>query len=255
MKYIVGAGTNIGIKKSTNQDSYTIKQASAGPMQIAMCIICDGMGGLEKGEVASAHIISHFSNWFMRELPQIINEDNIIEVVRKKWNSQLLLMNDQLNEYGRQNSCMLGSTITGVLLLNDKYLIVNVGDSRTYLLNNSIKQLTEDQSLVALEVKNGKITIEQAAVDPRKNVLLQCIGAVDNLEVVFYTGSLKSGEALLLCSDGFRHQVTEQEILDILFPARISNEEMINDGIEKLIQLNMSRNETDNITAIMIKSN
>lgn len=255
MNFIVGAGTNVGIQKSTNQDSYTIKVATASGQKLAMCIVCDGMGGLEKGEVASAYIVEEMSKWFIAEIPLIVNNSQFFEIVKEQWEHLLLSMNDRLIEYGKANACNLGSTITGVLFLNEEYIVANVGDSRTYIINDTIRQITEDQSLVAYEVKHGRLTQEQAKTDPRKNVLLQCVGAVANLEVEFYRGRLNLGEELLLCSDGFRHMVSDEEMLQVLSPRINKNETIINQSIEKLIQLNMNRMETDNITAIMIKAN
>ena len=254
MDYLVGSGTNTGIKKTINEDSYMIKLAKTPSLKIAMCLICDGMGGLSKGEVASAYIIDEFSKWFHNKLPLIVNEDDLFNIIKNDWESMLIEINDKLNKYGNEHGCNLGSTITGTIIINHKYLIVNVGDSRTYKLSDNIYQITEDQSFIAHEIKMGQMTKEQGAADPRRNVLLQCIGAVPNLEVLMYEGELQKNEALLLCSDGFRHVVTEEEIYEKLCPSNNNSNEIINNNIDELIQLNMTRMENDNITAIMIKS-
>lgn len=254
MDYLVGSGTNVGIKKTINEDSYMIKLAKTPHCKLAMCLICDGMGGLSKGEVASAYVIDEFSKWFHNQLPLIINERDIFNIIKKQWEDMLIDLNDRLNKYGSEHCCNLGSTITGAIIINNKYLAVNVGDSRTYKLSDNIYQITEDQSFVAYEIKMGRMTKEQGDIDPRKNVLLQCIGAVPNIEVLMYEGELLNGEALLLCSDGFRHVVTEKEIYEKLCPSKNNSNEDINNRINELIQLNMDRMENDNITAIMIKS-
>lgn len=253
MEYIVGSATDIGISKPTNQDSYTIKLAKAMNKKVAMCIVCDGMGGLEKGEVASAYLIDIFSNWFTRQLPSIIHSENVFDTVKNQWEKLLVQANVKLNAYGQEHRINLGSTVTGILLIDNKYLIVNVGDSRTYQLKDRVVQVTEDQSLIAREVKLGRLTPEQALNDPRRNVLLQCVGAVPNIEVEFYTGIAEAGEEFLLCTDGFRHMISEDEMYNALNPKDMNSEEVITDRIKKLIKINMERAESDNITAVMIK--
>lgn len=256
MNYKFAVQTDVGIKKTTNQDSCCIKEAVTDNGTVLMAMICDGMGGLAKGEVASATIIKRFSEWFEKELPQLLGVENPIEEISYQWNRIIKEQNYNIAAYGKQQRLQLGSTITVMLIIeDDKYIIGHVGDSRAYKITDSdITMLTEDQTIVALEVKQGKITPEQAEKDPRRNVLLQCVGASRIVEPAFYYGSVNADECYMLCSDGFRHMITNEEILNSLSPTNSGNEEQMQAHITDLIELNKYRHENDNITALLIKT-
>lgn len=253
MGYLLGAATDLGPRKNTNQDSYTIKIAKTDDKEIAMAVVCDGMGGLSMGEVASAFVINELSEWFNKEFADIINENSVIELIARRIKSILESANDRLLKYGSEKNVNLGSTATGVIVIDDEYIIFNIGDSRTYLVNDGLHQITEDQSLVAREVKLGKLTLEEAESDPRRNILLQCVGAVPSIEIEFYRGVIKKGEAFLLCSDGFRHKISGEEMNSFLKVDKLDSDRAINDTLKRMVDINISRAETDNITAVMIK--
>ena len=117
-----------------------------------------------------------------------------------------------------------------------------------------MKQLTQDQTLMAREISRGNLTPERAENDPRKNVLLQCIGASKIVEPEFYSGKMDEKACYLFCSDGFRHAITEAEIHSTLVPRENQSEDAMKSNLVKLIELNKEREETDNITAILIKT-
>lgn len=257
MSFCFEMHSDIGIRKETNQDSICVKEAQTDQGNILLAIICDGMGGLEKGEVASCTIISAFSNWFERKLPYLLAKVNTNDEIVYSWERLIKEQNQAIAEYGRNHQIQLGSTITVMLFLYDKtYLIGHVGDSRAYkITENSIDILTEDQTLVAREVKMGRLTPEEAERDPRRNVLLQCIGASKIVEPAFYKGIYDEEECYMLCSDGFRHLLTLEEIKSSFAPSNNSDENEIKDNIIRLIELNKKRQETDNISSIVIKVN
>lgn len=253
MSYIVGAATDIGLVKTTNQDSLVIKSGKCNAKEVVLAVLCDGMGGLNKGELASAETVRRFSKWAEWRLPEIIEQSAMFELIKDDWNAMVVDINQQLYIYGQENHTNLGTTITGIVIIDNEYLIINVGDSRTYILDEDIYQLTEDQSLIAREVKLGRITEEQAKTDPRKNVLLQCVGATEDIQVEFYDGKLAPGQGVLLCSDGLRHVVSDVEIYSYLRPENMNTEEVITRTLKQLIALNIARKESDNITAAFIK--
>lgn len=249
--YKYGYCSEIGIKKSVNQDSLCIKNARLNNHDVLMAVVCDGMGGLSKGELASASVIRAFSKWFETEMSNGVLSNNNI---RAQWEQLIIRANNKLWEYGNENGISLGTTLTVILLIDKKeYVIAHVGDSRAYKISGKkIEQITEDQSYVAREVKRGNITKEQANIYPGRNVLLQCIGASRTVEPEFYNGKIDN-EGFLLCSDGFRHVVNETEIVEELGKSTINCEKTdINLALRKLVDLNMQRGETDNITAIYI---
>ena len=98
------------------------------------------------------------------------------------------------------------------------------------------------------------MTPEQAAVDPRRNVLLQCVGASKSVYPDFEQGTVQPNECYMLCSDGFRHKITENEIHAVLNTIMCRDEYDMESRLTNLIEMNKKRNETDNITAIMLKT-
>lgn len=250
--YMIGYSTNIGVKKKVNQDSLCIKKAQIGQHLITMVVICDGMGGLSKGELASATVVQAFSKWFVEELPYN-NMYKEQEVIKKRWLEIAKELNTKIWNYGVKNGVQLGTTMSVLLILDEeKYLIIHVGDSRIYGIQDSLVQLTEDHSYIAREIKHGNMTKEQAAKDPRRNVLLQCIGASRVVEPEILDGSLHDIQGFLLCSDGFHHQIPEEEIYKRIEEETLRDKHDIDKMLDDLISIAINRGETDNISAILI---
>ena len=255
MKYIVSARTNKGIKKNNNQDAVTIKTARTAIGDVAFAVLCDGMGGLSEGEIASATVVSEFSNWFYQIFPKQILADNFSDNLFSTWDEIIKKCNVKLHEYGLKNGIKLGTTCSVLLVMPNYYFIAHVGDSRIYTITNQkVSLLTEDQTFVAREVKEGRMTKADAEIDARKNVLLQCIGASNIVKPDFLTDSYTPGIVFMLCSDGFRHLLTEKEIFDSYMPDSITDSSIINKNSDYLIDVNMNRGEEDNITVAVIKT-
>lgn len=253
MHYMATADTDIGIKKQTNQDSILIKHGQYEKGEILLAVICDGMGGLKKGEVASATVVKKFSEWFDSELPfELKNLD--MNIIADKWSLLLKDLNLKIAEYGQQDGIRLGTTFTGVLFIDDQYLAVHVGDTRLYQLDFGLKQLTTDHTFVAREIRRGNLTVEQAKKDKRRNMLLQCVGASERIEPEILTGTVQQG-AYMLCSDGFRHEISESEIYESLNPVNLINKEAMHNNVKYLIEQVKKRNEKDNISVVLVKVN
>lgn len=252
MQYLVTADTDVGIVKQTNQDSVLIKHANTQIGEIVLAVICDGMGGLAKGELASATVIQEFSRWFNEDLQQEFPAPNL-QVIADKWVAMLRTLNAKIGTYGRALGASLGTTFTGMLFVGDNYLIGHVGDTRAYYINSGLYQLTTDQTFVAREIRRGTMTPEQAKVDKRRNMLLQCVGASDKVDPEVLIGRIEKG-AYLLCSDGFRHEIQEKEIYESLNPINLFNKETMHANVRYLIEQNKMRQERDNISAVLIKA-
>lgn len=234
MRYLTTAKTHKGISRTTNQDCVLIRHEVINKKEVVLAAICDGVGGLSKGEVASQLVIGELSNWFEENVNEEVSQFNPaltglrISMLVKALNLRILNIGNESHE-------KLGTTLTCIFLVNEQYTCVHVGDTRLYEIGNDISQLTTDHSLAE-----------------RQNVLLQCIGATESVEPQVFSGEFIDN-FFLLCSDGFRHKLKENEIVEFLAKSRISSNNKLGEVINQMIELNMKRREKDNISAILIK--
>lgn len=245
--------TDIGIKKNTNQDSILLTAIGQNDEEILLAMVCDGMGGMAKGELASATVIRAFADWFQKKY---INETckNDFDKIRMQWMMLFSMCNEKLVSHGKMASIQLGTTVSAILILPDgRYLFGHIGDTRIYHMSMNMIQITKDHTFIAREIERGNMTPEQAATDSRKNVLLQCIGVNDFFEPQFGEGIINKDEAFLICSDGFRHVISEEEIKNRLTPSYVIDEENIRKGLRQLTEINKQRQETDNISVVYVK--
>ncbi len=254
MNFIVSATTDIGLVKSTNQDSLSVKVINTSIGKMSFAVLCDGMGGLAKGEVASASVIKAFDTWARNDLPLLCTAPLDAEVIKGQWERILLDQNEAIKSYGGRQGVRLGTTAVVMLLTQTHYYIMNVGDSRAYEVSDSLVQMTEDQTFVAREVALGNMTPEQAEVDERRSVLLQCIGASEEVYPDFFVGSSKENATYMLCSDGFRHEITPDEIYQKFQPNVLLSEYDMNQNTVDLIELNKQRSERDNISVVLVRT-
>lgn len=255
MRFLSEAHTDIGTTKKINQDAYCIKIASTPKSNIAFAILCDGMGGLKSGELASASVVNAFSNWFENEFPAMLLDSLDFTKIQSRWNELAVNLGKRIMKYGKSKGISLGTTLTAILLVDRKYIYIQVGDSRIYHIDNKeIKQITKDHTVVAREIEKNRLTEEEAKNDARQNILLQCIGASKTVVPDIQTGTIRENDAFLLCSDGFRHKVTEEEMYGIMAPSLLTSERMMKKSLKDLVELNKLRQESDNITALLIKA-
>lgn len=260
MSFLSVAHSDVGIKKSVNQDSVLVKEAITDDGNIILAVVCDGMGGLAKGEVASAALIRAFSHWFESELPFLLYEEGrltelTLTQLENAWINLIHQVNQRIMKYGESFHASCGTTLAGLLIAGNHYYIVNVGDSRVYLINDVFEQITKDHTLVQRELDEGKITLAEAKVHPQRNVLLQCVGASTDVMPEFFEGDVHAGDIFMICSDGFRHEISEEEFFKILQPDKLIKEKDMQDAVVYCTELNKQRRETDNISAVLIKSN
>lgn len=255
MQFLTAAHTDVGIRKKTNQDSMCIKVARTKFGEVCLAVMCDGMGGLQKGELASATVIRRFSKWFNEELPQLLAvPDFSMNMIKSVWEMMINEQNELVYRYGINENIQLGTTLTAMLFVNNKYLIAQLGDSRAYKIDKGLVQITQDQSVVARDVAMGVITAEQARTDSRRNVLLQCLGAAKNIRTEYAYGDVEANVSYLLCSDGFHHELTDDEIFGLFAPTSVRDEADIKNALIGAVEIDKKRGETDNITALLIKA-
>lgn len=252
MRYMVTADTDIGIVKQTNQDSLCVFHANSQQGEIVMAVVCDGMGGLAKGELASATVIRTFENWFHNELEYELAALDM-KVIASKWELMLKELNLKIMEYGKQYQVSLGTTFTGLLIIGTEYFAVHIGDTRLYCIDANIHQLTEDHTVVAQKIRNREITPEQAETDAQRNVLTQCVGASPKIVPQTFFGNITPG-VYMLCSDGFRHKITAQEIRDAFQKDILSSQDIMHSQARGLISAVKQRQERDNISVVLIRA-
>lgn len=254
MNFIISANTDVGLSKDTNQDSLSVKVINTSQGRMAFAILCDGMGGLSKGEVASASVIRAFDKWVQGELPKLCQAPIEDSIIKQQWEKTVLEQNEIIKAYGAKQGVKLGTTVVALLLTQNKYYVINVGDSRAYELTSEIKQITQDQTFVAREVSLGNMTEEEAMQDSRRSVLLQCVGASDAVYPDFLSGDIQENAVYMLCSDGFRHEIMPEEIYEKLQPDVLLDDYQMGQNSTYLIELNKQRKERDNISVALIRT-
>lgn len=256
MKFIVAADTDIGISKPTNQDSICVKIAQTKYGQAALILICDGMGGLSKGELASATVIRSFSDWFENDFPNELNRwnwENIANIIDRR----LKDLNLQMLNYGKGHNVQIGTTVTGMLMIRMQYMTFHIGDTRIYKISDTLQQLTKDQTFFERDLKplieSNKMTMEQAMMHPKRNALLQCVGASRTINTEIKYGNLENGINYIFCSDGFRHVLKDEELFKFFNPKEVTTKKSMQTNIRSLIEIVKQRQETDNISVIMVR--
>lgn len=253
MHYLTSVHSDIGTTKKINQDSLCLKIAQTSIGDVLMGVLCDGLGGLQKGELASKTVVEAFSYWFDNRLPVLIQNDFNLVSVGQSWNTLIKETNERIYNFGVKNGIELGSTVVAILMVDGKAIICNVGDSRCYSIRRSIKQLSRDHTIAERKVTEKQLTKEEAEKDPGNCVLTQSIGTSETVNPDFFTIVIEEGMGILLCSDGFRHKVIPDEIYGVLQPQILFDESTMKTSLIDLTELNKQRGETDNITSIIVK--
>lgn len=211
------------------------------------------MGGLSKGELVSSVLVREMEAWFQYTLPDLVDGQSL-EVLASGWVDRLESVNSRTLAYASGHGCQMGSTFSGIFLRNREYFFLHIGDSRIYILDKNIRQLTRDHTLVAREVEQGRLSPEDAATDSRRNVLIQCVGAVEKMDWQLEYGCLQGGESLLLCSDGFRHEQTLEEIWRNFCPSSLEAWPDMGSICRETVERVKQRGERDNISVIVLRS-
>lgn len=254
MRFLSAAHTDKGISKKINQDAFCLKIAKTPTCNIAFSVMCDGMGGLNNGEYASALVVNAFSAWFENEFPAIVKRDMDLSMVLQRWKQIVQDQGQKILEYGKSRGISLGTTLTVLLIVNDQYANIHVGDSRLYRITTTMQQMTKDQTVAAHEVEQHRMTEAEAESDRRSSILLQCVGASKVIEPDVGTGTVAENDVFMLCSDGFRHRLSAEEMYGVFAPQLLTSEKVMKKSLVDMIELNKSRDEKDNITAILIKA-
>jgi len=241
--------TDLGSERDINQDSmltlhFTLNECSRFK-QLCLFIVADGMGGGADGEVASSIAIRSVASYItdtILESKSISSLDiSIISKAVQKANMDII-------SYSSQDSSRegMGSTITVGLLIGNKLFIGHVGDTRAYIINNeTVRQVTEDHSLVTRLLKMGQLTPEQAKNYPHKNLIYRTLGGNERLEVATYEETLGMGDICLICCDGLWDYFPCEELQEIL-----TTSSSFDEAADLFIDLANERGGKDNITVV-----
>ncbi len=218
--------TDVGVKRQVNQDYVFHTEEAVGNLP-NLFIVADGMGGHNAGDYAS-----NFATNFVVDSIRNNSETNPIKLIRnaiEEANSTLFA-----DAAAHPDKDGMGTTFVAATVMDDGYLYVaNVGDSRLYLINDDITQITRDHSLVEEMVRAGKLEREAARLHPDKNIITRAVGAVKALKVDFFDMKLKKGDRILLCTDGLSNLVPEDQIKEIIESGEGDVEKIVNALVDK----------------------
>ena len=229
-----GYGTDRGLRRELNEDSYI----AADPV----FAVADGMGGHEAGEIASGLCVRALAT-----MPQLATgERSITAAVLQQY---LVRADTSIRE---ATGARAGTTLTGAVIVEQMgmpyWLVLNIGDSRTYRLSQGrFEQISVDHSEVQELVDAGEITAQEATVHPRRHVVTRALGTGDETEADYWLLPVEEGDRVLVCSDGLTGELSDDDILRILSSAAEPQE-----AVDALIQAALRMGGRDNVTAIVV---
>jgi protein phosphatase len=256
LRQIAGAATDTGMVRDHNEDSYLTIQLGLNNDNSSQAwgvyIVSDGMGGHAAGEVASGMAVRGAADLILSEyLARAVqpdasySEEEARELVRRA----VLSANERIIAEGRSQGNDMGATLTMALVVGDRAVVGNVGDSRTYLLREgTLRRLSKDHSLVQRLVDLGQIADEEIYTHPQRNAVLRSLGDKADVEVDLFSERLRPGDALFLCSDGQWEMTRDAEMEQIM--ARGDDPAAV---CEALVAAANKAGGEDNITAILVR--
>ncbi len=231
--------TDVGRKRSMNQDSIFLCDTPVGPLP-NLYIVADGMGGHAAGDFASRYAISTVVEFIRKST--IENPVSLLKRAMIFASSEVYKAAEKDKEKNGMGTTMVAAVIDG-----QKLYVGNIGDSRLYVIHDEIKQITMDHSLVEELIRNGQLDRKKGRNHPEKNIITRAMGSRDEAMPDFFEIELKERDRILLCSDGLSNMVVDDELHDIVRE---------NDDIEKAVEELISRANyyggSDNISAVVI---
>ncbi len=239
--------TDIGLERDSNQDAYHTEQLPDGSV---IAIVCDGMGGVNGGNIASeiacdtiVRCVKQASDKFDSFSCEDFNQ-LLVRAVHDA-NSEIYMRSMEQKEFFG-----MGTTAVAAVIHGTSAHISHVGDSRAYVYKNGdLTQITTDHSFVQELISRGEITETEARTHPQKNLITRAVGIGKKLEVDSNEVELSSGDIMLFCSDGLTNMCTDSEIKRVLE----HSESEVSVSCKRLIQLANEYGGADNITAVLVR--
>ncbi len=242
--------TNVGMKRNHNEDNFSIIEESG------LYIVADGMGGHASGEVASKMAVDSMKEFFVatandpeRTWPYKMDRSKGYE--ENRLITAIKLANLRIYESAQRDSRQrgMGTTIVTIFAVEDGVYTAHVGDSRVYRIREGkIEQLTEDHSLLNDYIKMKRLTPEEIANFPHKNVIVRALGMKDTVKVDTHFDQPKANDTYLLCSDGLSGPVNDPDILEIT-----QSSPDIKVAATRLIERANANGGPDNITVVLAR--
>ena len=235
--------TDPGIARSQNQDTYQIVSLDKHTL---LCVVCDGMGGAKSGNVASTLAADVFTQEVKRSWVPDMDPEALDRMLGGAVKLANFTVYDQANQFEDFNG--MGTTLVALLLQGKKATIVNVGDSRAYLIDSDgIKQVTTDHSLVQMMIARGELTPEKAKHYPGKNLITRAIGTEPQVVCDVFHRKVEKGACFLLCTDGLSNLMDDQEIL-----FEVAHCQDKSQCCTQLLDIVKKRGAPDNVTSILV---
>lgn len=236
--------TDVGNVRSQNQDAFRIVELGKDAL---LAVVCDGMGGAKSGNVASRLASEVFSEEVKRSFSADLTPDEAEQMLRAaaKLANISVFEQSQLSE----DYAGMGTTLVAALTYPRATLVLNIGDSRAYLINaDGVQCITRDHSVVEMMVQRGELTPEQAKTHPSKNLITRAVGTEETVFSDVFRVETEPEDCILLCSDGLSNQMADQEILfEVVHGARR------NDCCRRLLEIAKNRGAPDNVTSVLIE--
>lgn len=232
--------TDIGRKRKLNQDNVYSCEVPLGNLS-NLFIVCDGMGGHKAGDFASAYAVKAIEREVM-----LCEETAPIKILR----SAIAIANEEIFEkaQGDENLRGMGTTAVVATIDKDVLIVANVGDSRLYLIDDDIEQITKDHSLVEEMIRIGELDRSAAREHPDKNIITRALGVAEKVEVDFFEVDLKKGDIILMCSDGLTNMVEDDDIRRI-----VKSQRDVVQIVEELIKVANHNGGNDNIGVVIVE--
>lgn len=234
--------TDIGVQREMNQDYFYTSEEAVGPLP-NLFMVADGMGGHKAGEFASRSAVE----WIVRSIQSSLNKDpeTILDEAINDASTRIL-------KYARSHADMkgMGTTVVAATLLDDELLVANVGDSRLYVMDQTLRQISQDHSLVQEMVRLGEMDPETAKHHPDKNIITRAVGVTESVNIDFFHIERRSIRSVLLCSDGLTNMVDDTAIEQILKDESLS----VSRKVKQLVSDANAAGGRDNITVVLIEN-
>lgn len=233
--------TDVGRIRKINQDYVFTSERAVGNLP-NLFIVADGMGGHKAGGFASAYTVENIVAFIKRE--SVLTDP--IKVLDKAIN----VANELLLAKSREDPDLegMGTTLVMFTIIDNEMYVANIGDSRLYVCDNRLHQVTKDHSLVEEMVRMGEIRPEDARLHPDKNIITRAVGISDTVKVDYFVRPLNENDIIMMCTDGLTNMVKDPQIFEIMSRGRDTVE--ITDNLIKAANNNGGK---DNIGVVVVE--